>query len=281
LEPLTNVLIMPDIQHEYRPEFFSARDLDERRRVYTASARQASHICAISEFTRQTLIERLGIAPERITTTHLAADTVFHPGSAARRDHRRVLDKHGLKAGEYLLFPGNTWPHKNHEVAFEALRVLREAYGLDPLLVCTGSPKEAHPELLAKIQDAGLGPRVRFLGYCPLHDMPSLYGGAAALIFPSLFEGFGLPLLEAMWCDCPIVCSNVTSLPEIAADAALLADPRSPEALAHALNRVLTEDELRRTLIARGRKRVRDFSWTKFTMEVVSVLDKARQLRYG
>jgi len=281
LAPLTNVLIVPDIQHEYRPEFFAPRDLEERRRIYTTSAKRASHICAISEFTRQTLIERLGLAPERITTTHLAADVAFHPGSPARQDSRRVLDKHGLKAGEYLLFPGNTWPHKNHEAAFQALRVLREAYGLDPLLVCTGSPKEAHRELLAKIQDAGLGHRVRFLGYCALADMPALYEGAAGLVFPSLFEGFGLPLLEAMWCGCPIVCSNVTSLPEIAGDAALLADPRSPEELAHALYRVLTDEGLRHLLIGRGRRRVEDFSWTKFTVEIVSVLHQARQRRYG
>ena len=279
--PLTNVLIMPDIQHEYCPEFFSPRELDERRRLYSVSAKRATHICAISEFTRQTLIERLGIPPERVTTTHLAADPIFHPRSAARGDRRRVLDKHGLKSGEYLLFPANTWPHKNHETAFQALRVLRGAYGLDPLLVCTGSPKDAHGELLAKILDARLGDRVRFLGYVPITDMPSLYEGAAALMFPSLFEGFGIPLLEAMWCDCPIVCSNATSLPEVAGDAALLVDPRSPEELAHALNRVLTGGELRRALIERGRQRVKDFSWTKFTLEIVSVLHRTRQLRYG
>jgi len=281
LMSLTNVLIAPDIQHEYCPEFFSPRDLDERRRLYTASARHASHICAISEFTRQTLIERLGIPPERVTTTHLAADPMFHPHSPAREDGQRVLDKHGLKRGEYLLFPGNTWPHKNHATAFQALRVLREAYGLDPLLVCTGSPKEAHGELLAKIRDAGLGERVGFLGYCPASDMPGLYAGAAALVFPSLFEGFGLPVLEAMWCDCPVVCSNVTSLPEIAGGAALLVDPRSPDELAHALNRVLTEESLRRVLIERGHQRVQGFSWTKFTLAVVSALRRARQLRYG
>ncbi len=281
LAPLTNVLIMPDIQHEYCPEFFSPRELDERRRLYTASAKRAAHICAISEFTRQTLIERLGIPPERVTTTQLAADPIFHPQSTARGAPRRVLDKHGLKPGEYLLFPGNTWPHKNHEAAVWALRVLREAYGLEPLLVCTGSPKGAHDELTAKIRDARLDHRVRFLGYIPVTDMPGLYEGAAALVFPSLFEGFGIPLLEAMWCDCPIVCSNATSLPEVAGDAALLVDPRSPEALAHALSRVLTDEGLRRALIERGRQRVKDFSWTRFTLEVVSVLHRARQLRYG
>ena len=124
LMPLTNVLVMPDIQHEYCPEFFPGRELDERRRLYTNSAHRAVHICAISEFTRETLIERLGMAPERVTTTHLAADPIFEPGSPARGDHRRVLDRYGLPFGEYLFFPGHTWPHKNHQGAVEALRGL-------------------------------------------------------------------------------------------------------------------------------------------------------------
>jgi glycosyltransferase involved in cell wall biosynthesis len=281
LWPLTNVLIVPDIQHEYRPEFFSPHVLAERRRLYTDSARRAAHICAISEFTRQTLIERLGMRPERVTTTHLAADPLFHPESPARGDPRSVLERYGLKSGQYLLFPGNTWPHKNHRKAFEALRVLREVHGLDPLLVCTGSVKEAHGELLGAIRQLRLDDRVRFLGYRPVTDMPALYEGAAALLFPSLFEGFGLPLLEAMWCDCPIVSSNATSLPEIAGDAALLVDPRSPEELAHALNRVLTDDGLRQALIERGRRRAREFSWAKFTFQVLGALHQARQSRYG
>lgn len=281
LMTLTNVLVMPDIQHEYCPEFFPDRELDERRRVYTRSAHRAAHICAISEFTRQTVIERLGIAPERVTTTRLAADPIFEPGSPARGDRRRVLDRYGLPSGQYLLFPGNTWPHKNHQGAVEALRVLREAYGLDPLLVCTGSPRGAEGELRAKIRAAGLEARVRFLGYCPTSDMPALYEGAAALVFPSLFEGFGIPLLEAMWCDCPIVCSNTTSLPEIAGDAALLVDPRSPEDLAHAMSRVLTDTATRQALIERGRRQVKGFSWQEFTLTIVSVLHQARLLRNG
>jgi glycosyltransferase involved in cell wall biosynthesis len=281
LTPLANVLIMPDIQHEYCPEFFSPRELEERRRLYTQSAQRAAHICAISEFTRQTLIERLGISPDRVTTTHLAADPIFHTGSPARENPQRVLAQYRLKPRGYLLFPGHTWPHKNHATAIEALRVLREAYGLEPLLVCTGGAKGAQGDLSAKIQQARLEGRVRFLGYCPSTDMPALYENAAALVFPSLFEGFGIPLLEAMWCDCPIVCSGVTSLPEIAGDAAVLVDPRSPEELAHAVRRVLTDEAERRRLIERGRQRVKQFSWTKFTLEIVSVLRRVRELHDG
>lgn len=109
--------------------------------------------------------------------------------------------------------------------------------------------------------------------------MPALYEGAAALLFPSLHEGFPLPLLEAMWCDCPIVCSDTTSLPEIAGDAALLVDPRSPEALAHAVRRVLTDQAERRALIERGRRRVTRFTWRAFTVAIVSALHRARERR--
>jgi glycosyltransferase involved in cell wall biosynthesis len=129
------------------------------------------------------------------------------------------------------------------------------------------------------IGDLRLQDQVRFLGYCPTAHMPALYEGAAALVFPSFFEGFGLPLLEAMWCDCPVVCSNATSLPEIAGDAGLLIDPHSPEALAEAIHAVLTDEALRRVLTERGRRRVREFSWLKFTVQILQTLHMVREMR--
>ena len=154
----------------------------------------------------------------------------------------------------------------------EALAVLRARTGLCPPLVLTGTPKEGHPGLLEAAKRLGLREQVRFLGYCPLDEMPALYRGAAALFYPSLFEGFGIPLVEAMWCRCPIVCSNATSLPEVAGDAALLADPHSPDALADALARILTDAALRAELVERGTRRAREFSWRRFTTEVLRSL---------
>jgi glycosyltransferase involved in cell wall biosynthesis len=281
LFPFSNVLFVPDIQHEYHPEFFSPGALIERRRIYTESIRRAEHLCAISEFTRQTLIERLEVPPARVTTVRLAADPIYHLESPYRGRSSRVLQRYGLRSGEYLFYPAHTWPHKNHRVAFRALRLLRDGYGLDPWFVCTGSPKEAQGELVSLIDELKLRDRVRFLGYCPETEMPGLYEGAAALVFPSFFEGFGLPLLEAMWCDCPVVCSRATSLPEIAGEAALLADPRSPEELAHAVSRVLTEEELRARLVARGRDQVRKFSWVSVVASVVRILYEVRAGCYG
>ena len=146
LFPLRQVLVMPDIQHEYLPEFFSPESLEERQRVYTGSARRANHICAISEFTRRTLIDKLGIAAGKITTVLLAADPRFTPRDASAGADARVLRSYGLETGTYLYFPAHTWHHKNHRAAIDALRVLRDRHGMNPVLVCTGEAREAQPE---------------------------------------------------------------------------------------------------------------------------------------
>ncbi len=206
---------MPDIQHEYRPEFFQARELEERRRLYTASAKQAVHVCAISEFTRQTLIQRLGLAPERVTTTQVAADPSVHPreprsGEPRARAGKARAEVPGRTCSSRAT-PGRTDVDQEHPGAARSAGGVRAGPALGVHRQPQGRPRRAcsAPSMTLVFSD-----RVRFLGYCPPSDMPALYEGAAALVFPSLFEGFGMPLVEAMWCDCPIVCSNDTSLPE-------------------------------------------------------------------
>jgi glycosyltransferase involved in cell wall biosynthesis len=267
LWPLRNVLVVPDIQHEYFPEFFSDQAVRERQRVYGDSVRRADHICAISEFTRQTLIERLLVAPERITTVHLAADAMFTPVPAA--DDQAVLRKYSLEPRGYVFFPAHTWRHKNHIGALRALRVLRDKLGVSTQLICTGEQREAQPDLQRLIEEDKLP--VRFLGYCQRHELPALYRHAACLLYPSLFEGFGMPVLEAMACGCPVVCSNTTSLPEIAGDAALQVDPTNPDAIAEAVARLLGSPELRRECGVRGQRQAARFSWRRHTTETLRV----------
>ncbi|MBS1968258.1 MAG: glycosyltransferase [Chloroflexi bacterium SZAS-1] len=274
--PLRQVLMVPDIQHEFLPEFFSEAALEERRRLYGDAIRRADHICAISEFTRQTLIERLGVAPEKITAIPLAADPIFAVASAQHED-KALLQRYGLQLEQYLFFPAHTWHHKNHRTALAALRVLRDRYGYTPLLICTGGMREAQPELEQHIEAEGLRSQVRFLGYVPRADLPALYRGAASLLFPSLFEGFGMPVLEAMASGCPVVCSNTTSLPEIAGDAALQANPRDPEAFADALAQVLRDAELRALLRTRGYAQAAKFSWQRHTIETLGVFYRVHQ----
>lgn len=277
--PLRQVLLVPDIQHEYFPEFFDKGALEERRRLYGDAIRRADHICAISEFTRQTLIERLGVSPEKITAIPLAADPIFTPAAEPAAD-ALTLRKYRLQPGTYLYFPAHTWHHKNHRTAIEALRILRDRHGLRPTLVCSGGAREAQPAIEQQIGAASLQGQVRFLGYCPRDDIPALYRGAAALVFPSLFEGFGMPVLEAMASGCPVVCGDTTSLPEIAGDAALLTDPADAEALAEAIRRVLGDGELRGELRERGLRQAAQFSWHRHTLETIGVFYRVqRQLR--
>lgn len=268
--PLRQVLMIPDIQHEFFPEFFGSAAVEERQRLYADAIGRAAHICAISEFTRQTLIERLGVAPERISAIPLAADPIFF-AAGQPADDAAVLERHGLQAGAYLFFPAHTWHHKNHRTAIDALRILRDRYGLRPTLVCTGGAREAQPLIEEQIAQSGLRDQVRFLGYVPRGDIPVLYRGAAGLLFPSLFEGFGMPVLEAMASGCPVVCSNTTSLPEIAGDAALQADPNDPEAFAAALAELLRNADLAADLRARGRPQAARFSWRRHTIETLGV----------
>ncbi len=281
LRGLRNIVIMTDLQHEYHPAFFTDQTIAERRRIYADAVRDADHVCAISEFTRQSIIQHMQVAPGKVSTVHLAADPAFHPGSPCRGHAAAVLASLGLAGAPYLFFPGHTWPHKNHQAAIHALRILDNRHGYRPLLVCTGSHKQAHAQLLRLAAELRVADRVRFLGYRPATELPALYEGAIALVFPSLFEGFGLPLVEAMWCGCPIVCSHATSLPEIAGDAALLINPNDPEDLAGALWRLRQSRELRDELVRRGLERARCFSWEKFTRTIVARLQTARDRRWG
>jgi glycosyltransferase involved in cell wall biosynthesis len=274
LRPLRNVLLVTDIQHEYHPEFFDPDLLRERRSLFGEGLRRADHVCAISEFTRRTLIERSGVPEEKVSVASLAAGPGFRPGPDPADPGRWAAL--GVEAG-YLFFPAHTWLHKNHRAAVDALRLLRDRHGLTPRLVCSGNPRQAQPALEAQISAAGLQGQVHFLGYCPPEDMPALYRGAAALCFPSLFEGFGMPVLEAMASGCPVVCGNRTSLPEVAGEAALLVDPGDPEALADALRRVLTDGGLRQELTSRGLLQASRFSWDQHVREVSAAFTRVRR----
>jgi len=267
-----NLLVFADLQHEYHPEFFSPDVLAERQRVFSTSIEKAERIIAISEHTRQTLLDRYRLRPDRVVTACLAADPSFHAERWQPDRLSSVMRKHALTPGSYLLYPANTWAHKNHLGALEALALLRDRHGRRPLLVLTGASKEGQAQIETAIVRLGLASQVRFLGYCPAEDLPALYRGALALFYPSLFEGFGIPLLEAMHCDCPIVCSDRTSLPEIAGDAGLQVDPLAPERMAAALDRLLGSPALQATLRERGRLQARRFSWRQFTLTVLRAL---------
>jgi len=270
-----HVVMVPDIQHEYLPGFFPAATVAERRNRLEGALARAAGLCVISDFTRATLVERLGVAPERITVTPLAAAPAFRPAAPGEDVAGALARRFGLAAGGYLFLPAHTWPHKNHRTVIAALARLRAAGRPVPVLACSGGDRQARPALEALIAESGLGDRVRFLGYRPAGDIRLLYQGALALVFPSLFEGFGMPVVEAMACGCPVICAAATSLPEVAGDAALLVGSEDAEAWAAAIGRLAAEPELRAGLIRRGFVQAARFTWRRHALGTLEALRAA------
>jgi glycosyltransferase involved in cell wall biosynthesis len=162
------------------------------------------------------------------------------------------LQKYALRENDFLLYPANFWPHKNHEVLFHAFADAR--HKLKKLsLVLTGAQDDRLRVLKTLACDLGIDPVVRYVGYVPKEDLPYFYRGARALVFPSLFEGFGIPIVEAFCCDCPVICSNTTSCPEIAGDGALLVNPSDPHEISAAIQRLERDPALRESLVKTGR----------------------------
>jgi glycosyltransferase involved in cell wall biosynthesis len=241
-----------------------ARADREARRAFlsrTAGAlRRADGVLTISEFSRRGIRERFDLAEEKVLVTRLGLSPAFAAAADPERELalRRELDL----AGPFLLFVGASEPRKNLPRLIEAMRILRDRGRRVPL-VLAGRPGGDEDRVIAAIAAAGLEPLVRRAGYRSDEDIRALYGAAAALVFPSLAEGFGLPLLEAMACGLPAAVSGVSALPEVGGDAALYFDPADASAMAAAIASLLDDEDLRRRLRAKGLQRARLFDWSE------------------
>jgi len=270
--PVPAVITVHDLQHEYYPDFFHPAELAHRRTFYPESCRAADHIIAVSEFTRRCVLEKYDIDPTRASAIWEAAGSdVDWQGGRAGVPH--VRQKYALP-GPFVLYPANTWHHKNHRRLIEALARYRDLYDEAPTLVLTGVGKEGQALLDGAIDEHRLRGRVRVLGYVPREDLPALYAGASCLVFPSLFEGFGIPLVEAMLAGCPVVAANVTSIPEVLGDAGMLFDPLDPSDICRALAAVLRDPEAAADLRQRGRARADRFSAAQTAALTLDVFDQ-------
>ena len=243
-----------DVQHHELPHLFSRAERLFRRWAYDGAARSADVTVTTSGYSRERLVELVGADPARVEAVPMGIDhDRFHPekGDADQRLAGRLPER-------FVVYPANLWAHKNHGRLIDAFSRVRD----DELhLVLTGQGYGREGALLERARQAGLGDRVVHLGYLDGEEVPALLRAARAMVFPSLYEGFGSPPLEAMACGCPVACSTRASLGEVVGDAALPLEPESVESIAEAIEQVTQDSGLRELLRPRGLERAAGFTW--------------------
>ena len=259
--PCPVVTTIHDLSFEHLPETFKRRSRAQLRLTVRRTARKAALILTLSEFSRRDIIETYAVDPERIIVTPAAAPAHFKP-IVDETELEKIRERYGIGAN-YLLSLGSIQPRKNLTRLIEAFQWLRKSRPDDkpPHLVIAGKRGWLDDEVFHAAQQDGLNESVRFIGYVPEADLPALYSGAMCFVYPSYFEGFGLPVLEAMQCGAPVIAGNQTSLPEVAGDAALLFDPFDTRALGEAIARVIDHPDYRAELRVKGLQRAAEFSW--------------------
>ncbi|MGB7622987.1 MAG: glycosyltransferase family 1 protein [Terriglobia bacterium] len=253
------------------PELHTRANYNLVNRALHQAARHAAAIIAISEQSRRDFQRFLHVPDDRITVIYGAADERFHP-EIPREEIERVKRAHGID-GDYILSVGTTEPRKNILRLVSAFRAL-EQRGLKHKLVIVGERGWLSDPLYEFVERERLKDRVLFTGYVNDQDLPPLYAGATVFAFPSLYEGFGLPVVEAMACGAPTITSNRSSLPEVAGDAALLVDPENEAEIQGALKRLLEDEPLRKELSKRAIEQSRKFSWEQSARETLKVYKK-------
>ena len=249
------------------PQCFSAAQRLIYRLAHLLALQTADIILAISQATKADLIRYCHLSPERVVVTPLAADAHFTPQSP--ESIASVRQRYALP-GNYVLYFGSNKPHKNLVRLLEAWEDCRLQIA-DCKLVIAGHWDARYPQAKAMVERLALADRVVFLGPVPEEDLPALYSGATLFVFPSLYEGFGLPVLEAMACGAPVICSNTSSLPEVVEDAALMVNSLDTEELATAMSRVLADETLRQEMRQKGLAQAARFSWERTARETLAV----------
>ena len=262
-----SVVTIHDCIHLMFPQYLPNRAAYAYARgAMWSAARKSDRILTVSEASKRDILYYFSVPPEKITVIPNAIDERFST-EPAEDDVRRVTERYQLD-GDFVLYVGNVKPHKNVERLIDAFQLVRQS-GLDELkLVIIGDEISKYAALRRAVHRSNLHKYVRFLGFLPDELLAIVYRLASVFVFPSLYEGFGLPPLEAMACGTPVVTSNVSSLPEVTGDAALLVDPTDTNEIADAMKRVLTDPVLHAELRARGLARAKQFSWARSARQI-------------
>ncbi|HMP42290.1 MAG TPA: glycosyltransferase family 1 protein [Roseiflexaceae bacterium] len=268
-----SVMTFHDLTYRVEPAWHVAENTSMHHAKETFAMTRATRLIAVSHATRDDLVRFLGIDPARIRVVYEAADPSFSPSRGARLDD--ALARYGLRPGGYLLSVGTLEPRKNYIRLIEAYARLQTRHPDVPPLVIAGGQGWHFADILAAPERAGVAGRVRFLGRVADEDLPLIYAGATLFVYPSLYEGFGLPILEALACGVPVVAANTSSIPEVIGDAGLLCEPYDVTSITAALERLLADPHLAARLRAAGPPHARRFSWERAARETLAVYAEA------
>jgi len=276
-EPAVKVVaVVHDLQHRAYPQFFDPQELAHRDVVLQQVNFWADAVVCVSQYTRQALLASVDVELERTCTVH----NCVHGRLSQIKPAPNALSELQIDKRPYIFYPANFWPHKNHRMLLTAYGIaVRRSPETSPDLVLTGAPGPQEEELRRAAASMGLEDRVHFLGYVADEALASVFQRCESVIIPSLYEGFGIPVLEAFTFSKPVLCSNVSSLPEVAGDAALYFDPRRPPEIVSAIERITTDKEFAARLVTRGHRRLADFGDTRHMAE--EYLDVFRRAEQG
>jgi glycosyltransferase involved in cell wall biosynthesis len=258
--PCPTVMSIMDLSYIYFPEMFKKRDWWQLRQWTARSIKRAQKIFTISQDAKNAIINYYNINSEKVVVTY--------PGLKMVKAKKTDLKKYGVE-GDFILYVGTLQPRKNLLKLIEAYKIL-VSQDFDLQLVIVGKKGWLYQEIFRKVKELGLTKKVIFTGFVPDEALPAFYQQAQCFVLVSLYEGFGLPVLEAMAYGCPVVVSNVSSLPEAAGQAGILVDPANPEAIAAGIKQAIQN---RKELVKKGYQQVKKFSWDKCAKETLKVLE--------
>lgn len=275
LAPCPVIASIHDLSFEHLPETFKRRSRMQMRLTIRRTARTAAELVTISDYSKRDIVSTYGIDPGRVTVTPLAAPPHFAPVIDGT-ELERVRKAYGIR-GDYILAVGSIQPRKNLARLIDAYAELVSMRGEGnlPGLVLVGKRAWLFEETIRTAVRQQLQNQILFTGYVPERDLPALYSGALCFVYPSFFEGFGLPPLEAMQCGTPVITGNLTSLPEVVGDAGIMVDPFDVGALSGAIALLIDDVDQRKRLRVKGLARARAFDWRETARRTLEVYERA------
>ena len=272
--PIVNMV--HDLAVIHLPQFFPRREVWRQRLLLPRAIRRAARVLTVSQHSKDDIVRTYGVPPADVVVTYNGVSDHFRRVAGA--ELRAVLERYDA-ASPYILYVGNLQPRKNLPGLLEAFALLKHAERLPHRLMIVGRSAWRSAEVFARARGLGLEADLIFTSYVPSADLPALYSGAAVLVYPSFFEGFGFPPLEAMQCGTPVVVSNRPAFPEILGDAAMIADPAQPADIARATLAVIRDAGLREGLVARGLERARRYRWEETARRTLGVFEDVCRAR--